>query len=437
MQDDVDVVVIGAGFAGLAAARALAEQGRGVVILEALQRPGGRAWTLAAGHEAMPVELGPEFVHGAPGATHALVREARLALDPIRDIEYVRHAGKLGEAGDLWRHFGRLLTAASDGRADESARAYITRRQMSPDDARLFAHFVEGFYGASVDDISVASIAGDASGLGGNGARQEHVHGGYGRVVAWLADGLAEAGGAIRYGCTVHAIDWRTDRVEVAFRDATGSGTDETLVARSAIVTLPVGVLKHPGAVHFTPELGEHRTALVKLGMGQIVKVVLCLRAPVWEPRAPSELAFVHTVDRGVSGFPTFWLRTRGGQQQLTAWAGGPHARALYGCTASDLVERAIAGFGLSIGVARQRVADVVRDFHVHDYDADRLSRGAYSYTRVGGATSCETLARPLAGGRLIFAGEATDPRFQGTVAGALASGIRAAGEVATSGALG
>ena len=71
----------------------------------------------------------------------------------------------------------------------------------------------------------------------------------------------------------------------------------------------------------------------------------------------------------------------------------------------------------------------------VHDYDADRLSRGAYSYTRVGGTAACETLARPLAGGRLIFAGEATDARYQGTVAGALASGVRAAAEVAAAAA--
>src|SRR6185503_20942788 len=125
---------------------------------------------IETGHDAMPVELGPEFVHGVPGATHALAREAQLVLDPIEGVQYTRRDGQLVEAGQVWRRFGELLAEANEARRDESARAYLARLHAAPDDARMFAHFVEGFYGAALDDISIASIAGDASGLGGTGA---------------------------------------------------------------------------------------------------------------------------------------------------------------------------------------------------------------------------------------------------------------------------
>ncbi|HEY1559207.1 MAG TPA: NAD(P)/FAD-dependent oxidoreductase [Kofleriaceae bacterium] len=418
-----EIVVIGGGVAGLNAARLLAEQGLQVEILEASHRVGGRAHTLYDGHDLLPVELGPEFVHGAPGATHELIREAKLELEPIDDTHHLVRDGGLVDAGDLWARFGELLAGAPDPSHDESAHGYMSRMHMAPDDVQLFALFAEGFYGAPIDDVSIASIAADASGLGGDEAQQQRVRGGYGRVVAWLAERAARAGVVMHHGCVVQAIHWQASPVAIEFL----LGTELAgITADRAIVTLPVGVLHEPGAVRFTPELHAHRAALAQLAMGQVVKLVACLREPVWMPGAPTELRMVHGGDRG---FPTYWLRTRGTVQQLTAWAGGRHARALAECSPGELAERALDGFARAVSIDRARVHAAMRDFHSHDFAADPCARGAYSYTRVGGVGAAEALARPLED-RLFFAGEATDARYEGTVAGALASGTRVAGEV-------
>jgi len=196
--------------------------------------------------------------------------------------------------------------------------------------------------------------------------------------------------------------------------------------ADRAIVTLPLGVLQTPGAVTFRPDLGDHAVAISRLAMGHVVKVVLCLREPVWRDHAPRDLELVHN---GGDAFPTFWVRSSGGAHQLTAWAGGPHAQALAGCGAEPLAERAIDGFAHAIGMPRDRLEAAVLDHHFHDFAADPFARGAYSYTRVGGDGAADVLANPL-GDRLWFAGEATDRETEGTVAGALASGTRAANQI-------
>jgi monoamine oxidase len=179
--------------------------------------------------------------------------------------------------------------------------------------------------------------------------------------------------------------------------------------------------------VRFHPGLGEHARALWDLAMGHVVKVVICVAEPVWRAYAPRELSFVHA--GAGSAFPTFWLRSHGGEHQLTAWAGGRHAMKLAGTPEHELVQHALAGFAATIGMRQHELASAMLHYHFHDYDADPFSRGAYSYTRVGGSTAAERLARPL-GDRLFFAGEATDAQYEGTVGGALISGERAARQV-------
>lgn len=415
MSDCPDVAIIGAGFAGLAAAAELQAHDFSVELFEATQRVGGRAHTV---HDE--VELGPEFIHGCPDATLALVRAAGLEIERITDTHHMSRDGHIVELPAVWERFGRLLEPATrPGAIDESARAYLERSRMSPDDARLFASLVEGFYAAPLDDIGIRGIADDAGGAAGvHGAQQARIRGGYGRLVAVLERQLAAASVPIHFGHVVHAIDYSTDRVRI-------DHTHGSSLARRVIVTLPVGVLQ-AGDVRFQPALDEHAAALAQLAMGQVVKVVLCLREPVWRHHGPRHLAFIH---RDQGAFPAFWLHSSARHQQLTAWAGGPHARALATYTIDDLVDRVIDEFAGTLALRRTTLVDAVVHEHYHDYARDPFAYGAYSYTRVDGSGAADVLARPLAS-RLYFAGEATDAEYEGSVAGAIASGQRAAKQV-------
>jgi monoamine oxidase len=280
---------------------------------------------------------------------------------------------------------------------------------------------VEGFYGAELRDISIVSIAADSGGAGGHESPgQYHVRGGYGAIVRALASRIAKA--TTRLDAPVHVVDWR--RAPVVLELVRGDRVE----ADFAIVTVPLGVL-HARALRFTPALDEqpHARALAGLAMGHVTKVVMRLRDRVWSTHRDDRVDFVfaHTGD-----FPTYWLRTQGGAYILTAWAGGPHGRRLAGTSSAGLVERALDGFSASVGISRARLASSVVSHYHHDYTNDPFTRGAYSYAHVGGADAAHTLTQPL-GGRVFFAGEATDHDYEGTVAGALASGERAALQIA------
>lgn len=412
----MEVAIIGAGMAGLAATRVLQAHGVACELFEATDRLGGRARDLSDHGGLLPVELGPEFVHGRPDATISLLGAARLGLDPIRDVHHQREHGALVTIDDIWERFGKLLAPAARQAHDESARAFLAHQHLSPEDARLFSMLIEGFYAAPLDDISIRSIADDASAAAGEDTAQARVRGGYGKLVDWLVDQLR--GIAIHTCCVVRAIDWTGDHVSI--EHSRGSA-----MADRAIITLPIGVLQG-GAVALRPGLGEHASALCQLAMGQVVKLMMCFDDAVWRDYAPRDLEFVHG---GETGFPTYWLRSAFDAHQVTAWAGGPHATALAGRNIIQLVDGALDGLAALLGMPRSKLATHVRHHHMHDWTADPFALGAYSYTRVGGGEAAALLARPL-DGRIWLAGEATDSEYEGTVAGAIASGTRAAEQI-------
>jgi monoamine oxidase len=416
----MEVAIIGAGMAGLAAARVLHAHGVACEVFEATDRLGGRARDLADHPGVLPIELGPEFIHGRPPSTLSLLHAARVGFDPTRGGHYRRHQGCVVPVGDIWERFGSLLAAAARQRHDESARAFLERQQLSPEDIQMFELFVEGFYAAPLGDVSIQSIAEDHSGAAGDDPPQSRVRGGYGVLVAWLVDQLR--GVPIHTSSIVTAIDWTGPHVAIEH----GLGT---AIAERAIVTLPVGVLR-ADTVALRPGLGEHARALDQLAMGQVVKLVLCLEDAVWHDYAPRDLGFVHG---GETGFPTYWLRSAIDAHQITAWAGGPHATALAGKNIVQIVDAALDGFAALIGMPHSKLAAAVRHHHMHDWAADPFALGAYSYTRVGGGEAAALLARPL-DGRIWLAGEATDTDYEGTVAGAIASGTRAAEQILATG---
>jgi protoporphyrinogen oxidase len=276
----MEVAIIGAGMAGLAAAHVLQAHGVAVELLEATDRIGGRARTLLDHSGVLPIELGPEFVHGRPEATLSLVHEARLALDRVPDVHHQRVHGSLVAVDDLWERFGKLLAPAARQAHDESARAFLARQHMSPEDVRMFAMLVEGFYAAPLDDISIRSVAADASGAAGEDSSQTRIRGGYGKLVRWLGDQLR--GVPVHLGCIVHAIDWTEGNVRIEHSRG-------ITLADRAIVTLPIGVF-HAGHVTLRPGLGEHAHALDEIAMGQVVKLVMCLEDAVWRDYAPRDL---------------------------------------------------------------------------------------------------------------------------------------------------
>jgi monoamine oxidase len=428
---EADVVVVGAGAAGLAAARSLGRQKLRVLLLEARARSGGRVLAQPIARIATPAELGAEFIHGRAERTKALLREAGSAAIDMGGDSWIRENGELQCNAEGFSSSARIFEGSRSLPRDESVEQFLRRFENDGalrETAQAARAFVEGFEAADPAIASVKAIADELeSGTDSTSARPL---GGYGPLFDHLRTDCERAGVRFAFSTRVRRISWSGADVAV---DVAGSrGKPQTLQARAAIVTLPVGVLRHRGdetEIGFEPELPPaKREALAHIEMGHVVKVALWFRTAFWEQIAGGryyDAAFFHD-DR--QPIPTYWTQLPIRSQLIVAWVGGPGATALSGVSAPDLVEKALHGFGELLGeteLARREFEGGL----THDWSADEFARGAYSYIAVGGGNARAVLAAPV-GDALFFAGEATSSDGQGgTVNGAIETGERAAAQ--------
>jgi monoamine oxidase len=437
------VVIVGAGVAGLAAARSLASSGIRVEVLEARERLGGRILTHHQPGVPDPIELGAEFIHGDAPETMTLLGEAGLRSVDIDGPRFELRGRRLHAADDFWEQLHRvtrLLPAALRRTgSDESFRAFLDRKPGGRREAHTrhtLRRFVEGFLGADASRLSARSMSGDADPTGDAAAqRMGRTVDGYGRLVDAMAAPLSNS---IKRSAVVTRIAWKRGRVEVEVRSAAGGR--RTLHANAALVTVPVGVLKSRpdelGHIEFSPPLTMKAVPLAQLEMGTVVRVVLRFRTRFWTSEtvarrtggSPLErLSFVQANDEAL---PVWWTHYPSHAPQIVGWRGGPGARDLDRLTDAALIDQSLGSLARIFGVSRQRLRSELTGAWQHRWDKDPLARGAYSYQLVGGADAPEALARQVLG-TLFFAGEATAPDARiGTVDGAIASGLRAAQQI-------
>jgi monoamine oxidase len=432
---DADTIVIGAGAAGLAAARSLARHSVRVVLLEARDRVGGRVWSRPAAWSATPAELGGEFIHGRGELTMFLLRDAGMAaIDTGGEGWTCSKDGELRrDDGDFSSAVG-ILEAARALPDDESVDRFLRRferDEATREAARVARAFVEGFDAADPAIASARAIANEVrSGVDFATARPL---GGYGPMFEHLRGACVAAGVQIRLSTIVRGISWRRGAVAV---EVDSCGKSQTLHTRTAIVTLPVGVLRRPGdelAIAFDPHLPDAKIeALRSIEMGQVVKVALWFRSAFWERvrnRRYRDAGFFRCEGQP---FVTYWTQLPVRSTLIIAWVGGPNAVALSSVAEANRILRALDDFGAlfnETSLARKEFEGGL----THDWGRDPFTRGAYSYVAVGGGNARAALSAPV-DDTLFFAGEATSTDNEGgTVNGALETGERAAAEVATS----
>ena len=360
---DADALVIGAGAAGLAAARKLSKTRGRVILLEARGRVGGRIYPTPVEGLVTAPELGAEFIHGRAEETLALLREAETTAVDIAPEGWSYEGGRLQCADDRTLEWGGLLKRADALTQDESVDEFLRRFANDPamraqiDDARSF---VEGFEAADPAIASVRAIAAEIE--SGVDSRSARPLGGYAPLLQFLHGACIAEGVQIELSTRVVRIVWHHGHVGVETIGADGNA--RTFEAPAAIVTLPIGVLRHHGdesAVVFDPELPpEKRDALEHIVMGDVVKVSLWFRTPFWEDVAGGEYRDAAFLHRDGVPIPTYWTQLPIRSELVVGWAGGPKASALRGRSPDELIAVACDGFGALLD-ATQRARDQFR----------------------------------------------------------------------------
>ncbi len=433
-EERVDVLVIGAGAAGLAAARELNRAGLSVRVLEARERIGGRISTLRAPSAPLPIELGAEFIHGLPPETWAIVGAAGLPVYEVGGDRWWSRGGTLTQGNPRWEQMDDLLgrmEQAQDQSFHDFLAPYAGDEQWREAATQTVA-YVEGFHAARTERISVRALVRERHAAAAiDGDRSFRVLGGYDQVAHWLRAGLDPESATVHLSTVVAEVRWRRGAATVIAHSRLGQPLD-AFHARCAVVTLPLGVLQAPpgelGSVRFEPGLPQQHDAAAQLEMGQALRVVLRFRERFWEhDRRLARLSFLHAPG---APLPTWWTAYPVQAPLLTGWAGGPAAARLSQRGEQFIVEQAVAALAQALGMRRSSIEALIEAWHVHDWQADPFARGAYSYIPVGGLDAPEALATPVED-TIFFAGEATSSDgHSGTVHAALASGRRAAREI-------
>lgn len=412
-----DILVIGAGMAGLSAAHALVDTDLDVLVLEARDRLGGRAHT-DRHFAGFPVELGAEFVHGARVKTWEWIERLGLVTARWRKAEdsWVRladgrrltmtEARAASPAFDLTRTW-RL--PAVPPRPFESFERYLRRVGFDDEQLDYVRRSFANAAGEAARHLDASAMLASLAGLEDDSDQDFRLLDGYGAIIEALGIGLE-----IVTQTVVTHVAVTDDGVAVTASDG------RRFEARAAIVTLPVGVLA-AGDVVFDPPLESLKPrAMAGLGMGPVIKLVYRFG----ERLAPPEVQAVYAAGRA----PMWWSPSAGRETDAVVWTAfvsGDGAVDLLRLGEEGAIDHALDGLRRELGRPGLKPLDAI----LVDWPNDPFAYGGYSFVRPGHHGVRDLLAAPTP--PLFWAGEATAPESDAaTVHGAILSGERAAHEV-------
>lgn len=412
-MESSEVIIVGAGASGLAAAHHLFQNGKRPLILESSDRVGGRIHTVRPSGVALPVELGAEFVHGEPDLSLNLMKAGRLPFTEWSGKFLLWEKGKLKESDELWEKVdslnGKLRVPPNQdvswGEAVEKHAKKFSR------EIQLGSYFIQGFHGADPSLISLKALKkfDDSE----QAEKSFRIVSGYDSLLALLRDPEIE----IRLRHRLKSVQWKKGRATLIVEK---DGEEKRMDCKHLLLTMPLTILKE---LPFEPSLSEKARALSCLETGLVTRVTLEFKERFWDPTMTLMTA------PGVD-FPTWWTSEPVQSSRIVAWAGFGQTLKLCEMSESEIVNCALESAAKIFRRKKTKLESELVRADYHNWTKDPHVRGAYSYVKKGGISAQSQLAKAVED-TIFFAGEACHHRgSHATVDGAMETGIWAARDI-------
>ena len=404
-----DVIIIGAGAAGLLAMRNLAKAGYHVCMLEAAGISGGRISTIKEDFENN-VESGAEFIHGKLPFTFQLLKEAGLSYEAVEGKMIGVRQGQW-QSEEHYDHWDEFMRQLRNLKTDITILQFLEENFSGPEYIHLrqaVQRFSEGFDLAEISKASILSIKKEWEDID---KPQFRIKGGYIQLIEYLVNSCRQLNGEFYFNTCVHKIDHEEGNVTVHTVD------NKKFHANKLIITVSAGVLQS-GTIQFKPALSDHAVAIQGLGFGTVIKFLLEFKTSFWK-EFDDETGFLLTDEE----IPTWWTQFPAESNLLTGWLGGPNATKKIFEPDSSLLQTALQSLSSIFRMPPAMLQEELMNYKIINWLNQPYIKGGYSYNTLHSEKARKILASPV-NNTIYFAGEAiSKSESQGTVESALQSG--------------
>ena len=419
-----DILIIGAGAAGLAAGHELSLVNKKIAVLEAKDRIGGRIYSIEDDRFGQIVEAGAEFIHGKLPVTFSILDKAKIKYHSVGGNIWEVENGEICKKKDFITGWDKLMKELRSLEKDIPFSEFLETYFPGNEDEDLKASaikFVQGYDAADTDKVSSLALLHEWENQDDD--HQERIDKGYAALMNFLAGEIKKRANDIFTKAVVKTIKWQKGKVEVITTD------DRQFVASKVLITIPLGVWQaedEEGNISFLPELPEKKQAAKKMGFGAVIKINLQFQDNFWEERVANKMKGAGFIFSDAA-IPTWWTQQPIKNGMLTGWLAGPKAMELKDAGEEEIFEKTLQVLAYIFGVDENFIKKELVAHYITNWTADIFTRGAYSYPTLDTHWAKGVLLQPVEQ-TLYFAGEALYKGSEtGTVEGALASGIEVA----------
>lgn len=405
-----DVIIIGAGAAGLAAMKDLSEKGYKVCLLEAAEKAGGRIATIKDDKFSNLVEAGAEFIHGKLPYTFKLLKEAGINYEPVE-------GNMIGVQNGTWQkdehdeHWDRFMNELNKLKTDITILQFLDNHFCEPEYLYLrqaVQRFAEGFDLADISKASILPIKNEWKNIE---KKQYRIKGGYIQLIDHLLKCSLQKNAVIYFNACVNKVERDKDNIVVHTTDK------RKFDASKLIITVSLGVLQS-GSIQFEPSLADHAIAIQGLGFGAVIKFLLEFKTSFWN-EFDDDVGFLLTDEE----IPTWWTQLPTESNLLTGWLGGPKAAEKIFETDAALLQTALNSLSSIFSMPPAMLREELVHHKIVCWQNQQYVKGGYSYSTLASEQARKILSTPV-DDIIFFAGEAVaEGDSTGTVESALQSG--------------